>query len=425
MPAKIISESDEGIRLEVYVPYGKSMLEGEELIQSVLNEAGCLVSSSFLKRFDSDGTPIRVGGRKLTSKGEETKRYQSPFGEIVVARHVYQGSEGGATYVPLEERARIVLTSTPKFAKTLSNKYASQPATSVVKDLQENHGREVSRGLVQATSEYVAAGILSKEESWTYDLPVLKGTVASIGVGMDGAMLNIRDDGWREGMVGSFTLYDSHGERLESIYVAAAPEYGKERFLDAMKGKLEFLSQQFPQALKVGVADGAKINWNFLDELTDIQVLDFFHASEYVNRAAEVLFSNSKRRQKEWAETSCQKLKYCENGASELLDELKERVHAVTGKKAQEKLTAVITYFENNLKRMAYKSVADLDLPIGSGVTEAAAKTIIKQRLCLSGMRWLNQGVETILALRTLAQSGTEWSQFWQKISQYGFPCLA
>jgi hypothetical protein len=32
MPAKIISESDQGIRLEFYVPYGKSMLEGKELV---------------------------------------------------------------------------------------------------------------------------------------------------------------------------------------------------------------------------------------------------------------------------------------------------------------------------------------------------------------------------------------------------------
>jgi hypothetical protein len=422
MKARILSKSKAGVKLEVYIPYGNSMLEGEELVQTALNEAGCLASETLLKQFDTDGSAIVIGGRKLTSKGEEPKKYQSPYGEIVVERHVYQGTSGGATYVPLEERARIILTSTPKFAKVLSSKYSDLPVSAVMKDLGENHGRKVSRSLVQDTSEYVSAGIISKADEWTYELPKFEKKVAAIGVGLDGAMLNVRDEGWREGMVGSLTLYDAEGERLSSVYLAAPPEYGKEKFLGAMDKKISLLSEKFPEATKVAVADGARCNWSFLNERTDVQVLDFYHASEYVTKASESLFPKSKKQQKEWCEQSCHKLKHNKNGASSLLKEIRQKAGSVRSISARKILASVISYFKNNLKRMSYREKVEQNLPIGSGVTEAAAKTIIKQRLCLSGMRWLNSGVKTILTLRTMAQSGTNWTQFWAKVSQYGFP---
>jgi hypothetical protein len=54
------------------------------------------------------------------------------------------------------------------------------------------------------------------------------------------------------------------------------------------------------------------------------------------------------------------------------------------------------------------------------GVTEAACKTLVKQRLCNSGMRWKSQGAKIVLTLRGLVQSGNRWQQFWDKIDQYG-----
>ncbi len=39
-------------------------------------------------------------------------------------RHVYQRSVGGKTYCPLEKEARIIITSTPLFAKQVSSKTA-------------------------------------------------------------------------------------------------------------------------------------------------------------------------------------------------------------------------------------------------------------------------------------------------------------
>jgi hypothetical protein len=37
-------------------------------------------------------------------------------------------------------------------------------------------------------------------------------------------------EGYRQTMVGIIALYDSNGESQHTIYIAAAPEYGKEKF---------------------------------------------------------------------------------------------------------------------------------------------------------------------------------------------------
>ena len=67
---------------------------------------------------------------------------------------------------------------------------------------------------------------------------------------------------------------------------------------------------------------------------------------------------------------------------------------------------------------MDYATHLENNLPIGSGVTEAACKTLVKQRLCGSGMRWKDQGAKVILSLRALVQSKGRWQQFWDKIDQ-------
>ncbi len=72
---------------------------------------------------------------------------------------------------------------------------------------------------------------------------------------------------------------------------------------------------------------------------------------------------------------------------------------------------------------MDYPAFLAEGLPIGSGVTEAACKTLVKQRLCASGMRWKTKGAGIVLSLRALTQTAGRWTQFWQKIDQFGAEC--
>ena len=71
---------------------------------------------------------------------------------------------------------------------------------------------------------------------------------------------------------------------------------------------------------------------------------------------------------------------------------------------------------------MNYAQAQEKKYPIGSGVTEAACKTLVKQRLCCSGMRWKEKGAFWILSLRALVLTSDRWRQFWAKLDRYGFP---
>jgi len=166
MSATLIERQDDTITLQVRLRRSRSLLDTEHAIQDALNQAGLLATTEALTQFDTDGAPIQVGSTRLTSKGQEPKAYQTPYGEAVVARHVYQTAQGGATFCPLERDARLILTATPRFAQQVSHKYAEMAGGRVVTDLEANHGRKTSLNVVQRLADAVGAVALAKEEAW-------------------------------------------------------------------------------------------------------------------------------------------------------------------------------------------------------------------------------------------------------------------
>jgi hypothetical protein len=146
------------------VTLDRSVLQFEEHLPDQLNAAGLLATEAALQQFDPDGSPLVVGPTKLTSKGQLPKDYQTPYGVATVARHVYQSSQGGPTSCPLDRDARIIVRSTPRFAKLVAHKYAEFGSARVQHDLEECHHRSISRCLIQDGADAVAAGALAKEE---------------------------------------------------------------------------------------------------------------------------------------------------------------------------------------------------------------------------------------------------------------------
>ena len=66
----------------------------------------------------------------------------------------------------------------------------------------------------------------------------------------------------------------------------------------------------------------------------------------------------------------------------------------------------VQTYFENNRHRMNSRAWRMLGRPIGSGVVDAANKTLVTIRLKLSGQHRVHEGGQAVLTWRSLYQSG-------------------
>src|SRR5437667_445751 len=198
MSATMIERQENTVTIQITVELSRSMLDSEAEIQKVLNEAGVLATAEALKQFDTDGSPLVMGATRWTSKGQEPKTYQTPYGETVVARHVYQRGEGGATFCPLERDARLILTSTRRFAMQIRHKYGEGPAARVKRDLENNHGRKVSDCFIQDTAAVVASVVAAKEEEWQYQTPKLDKPVATIGLGLDGSCLFMVEQGQRQ-----------------------------------------------------------------------------------------------------------------------------------------------------------------------------------------------------------------------------------
>ena len=85
-------------------------------------------------------------------------------------------------------------------------------------------------------------------------------------------------------------------------------------------------------------------------------------------------------------------------------------------------MDSAVTYFSNNYQKMNYARQSKINMPIGSGVVEAACKELIKQRLVDSGMRWKNEGAAIVISIRSLILSSKRWEQFWAKIAASGCP---
>ena len=142
--AKTIDYKDNKLKIELEVELEQSFPKTEENILSSLNEAGALSTEFALSLNDTDGNPISIEGGGFTTKGPVDKKYQTPYGEVQISRHVYQNAKGGKTFCPLDNKYRIIIGSTPKFSKMVSSKYSEFGGKRVQFDLLNNHGRYVS-----------------------------------------------------------------------------------------------------------------------------------------------------------------------------------------------------------------------------------------------------------------------------------------
>lgn len=168
------------IKIKVTVDLSGEILEAEESILHAVNAVGNVATAEALKRFDADGDPIMMGDSRWYSKGKLSKIFNTPYGMVSVERHVYQPAEGGQTFCPMDDRARIIRKATPRFAKMVSDKFARGAAAELVEDLEQNHGRPCLKASLQDLATHVGTVVQMKEESWSYATPQI-GKVAMVG----------------------------------------------------------------------------------------------------------------------------------------------------------------------------------------------------------------------------------------------------
>jgi hypothetical protein len=179
-----------------------------------------------------------------------------------------------------------------------------------------------------------------------------------------------------------------------------------DRIFELLWAKLQELAWLGPTTVVVIVGDGAEWIWNRASLFANrCEILDFWHAVEHAWEFARLRFGPGSRAGEKWV--------------SRLADDLRAgKVKAVLRRlrrlktrsaEEQEKLAALIRYYETHQDRMCYDEYLRLGYGIGSGAVESAHKQVIHARLRQAGMRWSEAGARRLLALRLLLLND-EWS---------------
>jgi hypothetical protein len=396
-------------------------LDLERGLQQALNGIGQEVMAEALSRDDTEGEPIRFGSYSMTSKGRSPECYKTLFGEVALERHTDQSSDGGKTFCPLEQNARLCENASIGLCQILASKHVSLSGRCLQRELELSHQLDFSLSYLQDVSLELGRRALGKEDHWT-DAPMTAPKEArALVVYLDGTCGAICDEGYKQIMVGAIDMLDDEGHRLETAYVAHAPEAGKGTFLARMERELDRLRKRYGKVPWLGMCDGAPDLQAWLEARCDDCTLDFYHVSEYVAKTAPA-FGKTQAAQRAWLEETLHELKHHRGGAIKLRRKLTDALQA--GDLSGELKTALVDaerYVGNNIGRMDYAVNRALELPIGSGVIEAACKHVVKQRVACSGMKWKRKGLQAVLTLRSLYQSTGRWEQFWGKVQMLGW----
>lgn len=211
--------------------------------------------------------------------------------------------------------------------------------------------------------------------------------------------------GYREASCATVSFCDDKGDLLGAIRMARTPEAKKKTLKEMLAAEVAAVLRREPALKLVKVADGAADNWQFLssDALPDgEEVVDFFHASEHLHAAIAAAYGDGTHETQFRYATLRDALRDEEDGVEKVIRALKH----LTSKHARKATIArELAYFRKHKKRMRYYELQSKGFMIGSGIVEAACKTLVTQRLKQSGMRWSAGGAQAILTPRGWDQS--------------------
>ena len=212
------------------------------------------------------------------------------------------------------------------------------------------------------------------------------------------------------------------GESGSRPNISARCPKRQSRFAARLTARVAQVIARYPRALHVVLSDGASWNWQLIEEQypTAIWVLDFWHAAQHLSQAAEAIFGTAPGTEKTaWFERWKTTLRDDPNGVAGVIRTLLYyRNQARLSAEARAELRAQLNYFRQHADRMQYADYWAAGLPIGSGVTEAGCKELIKARFSRSGMRWRRETGDQILQLRAIRLS-EQWGSFWDKVMRY------
>ena len=171
--------------------------------------------------------------------------------------------------------------------------------------------------------------------------------------------------------------------------------------------------EQAEQVIVLG--DGAPWIWHLATEHFPgaVQIVDLYHAKEHVWEVAHAVFGGATAAATTWATAACSLLE--EGQIADLVSTI-EALPPIAPEPGQTRSIpeGAVDYFTTNAARMRYPLFRVQGMHIGSGIAEAACKTIVSTRAKRCGMRWTPEGLDALLPLRTAVLNDT-YDSFWEE----------
>lgn len=389
---------------------------------------------------------IRYEGGEYRRENQKTPNDEvsTRFGKITLWRfpYRYRHRQSEAGIFPVELLLGLAEGATPALADAAAAYMADTGASQnrVLERLKRQHGiswgvqrlRKVTLAKAQAMEPFRHQYQVSRLLEWLRKAHDSGGKCKPVlAVGRDGISVCRQPHGfWEVASVATLTVYDRSGKRLGTVYLAQMPQLGQGELTAQLKSLIVDVLAGWDSPLPrlCYVTDAGenetqfyrKVLLNLRDprrrrrRLKWYRIIDYYHAAERITAMSECLFRKDSVEGKSWAR-KMRKLLLKPGGASRVLHSAaalakRNDRRKKMSKERRKKYDRAYNYLRRRTRFMDYHGYRQLHLPIGSGVTEAACKTVFTQRFKLSGMRWKNEVGQAVLTLRVLLLSGV-WEE--------------
>jgi hypothetical protein len=448
-------------------------LEGEAM--KIAMELGVMMMKEVFRQADEEAPEVIVNGGRWGNRKVSKGTYTTKFGSFTMERSGYQQSGRGRVLFPLDLRLGIVEGRyTPAMASLMAHTVAQMPAEDGEAYLEEVGIGRVSKSTLHRIPQDMSAVY---ERNRAEIDAVVRGEwrmpegTHTVQVGMDGVMVptegedstprgrktaepamprherhygvvveSTADTDGKKGMayheasVGTLSFFDAECECLGTVYLARMPEYRKETLAAGLEEELKAVVQDRPDIRVAFASDGAQTHWEHLsgmqerlpDGMESRQLLDFCHGAKYLFDASKLVHED------ESVATSTAEgwrsiLRHRKDGPDIVIRALRYQRATVDSETIRGELDTIVNFFVAHRRegRLAYKEAANDAFPIGTGTTEAAAKTVATVRMKRAGARYTSHGGQTILNFRTALLSGRFPATMAEIVKRYSAEVIA
>jgi len=384
-------------------------------------------------------------GSTFRRLGKKTPQEVSTlFGPICLRRLGYRAApaEGEPVLFPLCQQLGLVHGATPALLECVARYQAETGATQkqTLGRLRSEHGlcfgvkrlRQVTTFVAEAVQEHRQEAQVEQVLRWLEQAQASRGRHQPVlTAGRDGITLGLRVKKgtlYEVATTATLSVYDRKARRLGTVYLGCTPESGQVTMSTQLTALLQEVLRRWsgPVPRLSYVTDAGKSETAYYREVLRRMrhpvtgqrlewqwVVDYYHAALRLWTMAEALFGKGQRSYA-WAR-KMQKLLLKPGGLGRVLHSAAAwRWRYQLKKKRLQEFGRAYRYLQKRRKHLRYAEYRRLGMPIGSGVTEAACKTVYSQRLKLSGMHWKKPGAQTILTLRVILLSGI-WPQVFKQ----------